>query len=229
MLLGDDEWGASGARLALTVPVCIQAETSQQPQDNDYFLGQRCDQLQVLSGANFISMQGTQDVAFAELGAWRLSRGSQPPTAGDASTLRMMLELENTITRNDIVVTPQKLYLATQAWRTPEYHVGQRRLQRVQQRYQSAQDALEAQLSHASGDRRLDGTNLLEAAAASMDMASLVKRRDDRLSELRQAQVTLPYKELSAPGAWPGSDQALVIQEGMIAVKKKKGGFFGTE
>eukprot|EP00977_Amphora_coffeiformis_P020146 scaffold7926_cov135-Amphora_coffeaeformis.AAC.1 len=175
-------------------------------------------------------MQGTQQVDFGTVGAWRLSSSARQ-TVGDASTLRMILELKNTITRNDVVVTaPQKLYLATNAWRNDhELQKGQSRMKFVQQRYQDAQDALDAQLSHETGDRRLDGTNLLDVAAATMDMASLVKQRDDRWSDLRQAQVTLPCKELSSPGAWPGSDQALVIQEGMIAIKKKKGGFFGSE
>ena len=242
---GDDNWGASGARLALTVPVCIQAgntDTQQQRQQRkrqeegrsiveDDFLGERCDPLQVLDSASYITMQGTQQVDFATLGAWRLS-GSTRRRVGDASTLRIILGLKNTITRNDVVVSaPQKLYLTTNAWRNDEeLRMGQSRMKFVQQQYQDAQSALDDQLSHETGDRRLDGTNLLDVAAATIDMASLVKQRDDRWSDVRQAQMTLPYKELSPPGAWPGSDQSLVIQEGIIAVRrKKKGGFFGTE
>lgn len=219
------EWGASGARLALTVPVCITAERSSTT--SEAFLGNRCDQLQVLNAASFISLKGEQHVNFAHAGAWRLNT-RQTRSSGDANAVRIMLELQDAIQRNDIVVQPQRLYLVANAWRENELEAGQQRMKFIQQSYEQAQEMVDISLSHESGDRRLDGTNLLDTAAASIDMANLVKRRDDRLFELRQAQMTLPHKDLSNPGKWPGSDEGLVIQQGVIAIKHR-GGFFGSD
>lgn len=226
------DWGASGARLAFTVPVRVSSDTNPHVQDD--FVGRRCDQLRVIPGeeATFVSVRGLERARFAAHppGAWRLSPRTTGRVAGDAGTLRVILELDDTLTRNDVVVTgPRRLYLSAHVWRSDELPAGRRRLAATRRRYRDAQDAVEARLSHESGDRRLDGTDLLDTAAASVDMAGLVRRRDARRSELREAQTTLPYKDLSAPGAWPGDDQPLIVQEGTIAVKKRTGGLFGID
>lgn len=224
-----EDWGMSGARLALTVPVCIQSDTctSIANDPTEDFLGQRGNQLQVLGESSFVSMKGLEHVKFGTHGAWRLST-RRSGSVGDASTLRMIVELQDTIHRNDVIVRPQKVYLMASAWREDELEVAQQRMLPIRRAYEQAKDVVEEQLSHETGDRRLDGNNILDTAAASFDMANLVKRRDDRLFELQQAKATLPHKELSQPGDWPGSDEALVVQEGVIMVKQK-GGFLGID
>lgn len=221
----DEGWGASGARLALSVPVRIQTESSTDLDDD--FLGRRADTLIVEDDARFVSMKGEEKVSFVEQGAWRLST-RQSRSVGDALTVRMVIDLKDTVSRNDIVLSPQRLYLMANAWRENEVDVAKQRYGRVKQAFDLAQERLDSQLSHDSGDRRLDGTNILDTAAASIDMVALVKRRDDALFELRQGQQTLPHKSLSLIGDWPGSDEGLAIQEGSIAIKQK-GGFFNPD
>jgi hypothetical protein len=86
------------------------------------------------------------------------------------------------------------------------------------------QNAIDARLEHATGDRRLDGADIVDTALASLDMALLVKKRDDSFSDLRSAQQKLPIMtEVSNPGKWPGSTEKLVIAKGQVGVKRSKG------
>jgi hypothetical protein len=125
----------------------------------------------------------------------------------------------------------ERLFFVTNCWREEEIEAGLRRFRPLQVNLDEAQAYIEKQLSHDSGDRRLDGTNPIDTAMASIDMAVLVKARDDCLQKLKDAERTLPAPtiKLSAPGAWPGTTERLVVAPGTIGVKRKKGIFSAEE
>jgi hypothetical protein len=134
------------------------------------------------------------------------------------------------IARNDVSLDPtERLYLLANGWRAGDLERGLQRLRPLQERLDDAQARVDAQLSHETGDRRLDGDNPLETALAWTDMAGLVRQRDECRAALRVAAQTLPMAtSLSPPGAWPGTTEALVLGPGTIGVKRKSGGLFGV-
>jgi hypothetical protein len=238
-------WGASGARLALTLDVCIDSApattlTSTKPAADEEraFLGGRASQLVALEDPTFITNEGEQTVLFQEYGAWNIGLRRAGDKAGDASRLRFWMDLEAeqpggaAITRNDVSLDPaERLYLLANVWREKDLAVGLERLRPLQAKVDDAQARLDAQLSHETGDRRLDGENPLDTALAWTDMAVLVQQRDTCRQELRVAAQRLPVKSagLSPPGAWPGTTEALVVGPGTIGVKRRTGGLFGVE
>jgi hypothetical protein len=236
-------WGASGARLALTLDVCIDsapAATTQKPavDPERAFLGGRASQLVALEDPTFITNEGEQTVLFQEYGAWNIGLRRAGDKAGDASRLRFWMDLEAeqpggaAIARNDVSLDPtERLYLLANVWRENDLNIGLKRLRPLQAKVDDAQARLDAQLSHETGDRRLDGENPLDTALAWTDMAVLVQQRDACRQELRVAAQRLPVKSagLSPPGAWPGTTEALVVGPGTIGVKRRTGGLFGVE
>ena len=201
----------------------------------------KADRLYVLDDTSFVGSQGQETVPLAEEGAWKILT-RRTGKKGDAGTLRFYFDIapsdgdknekDYAAKRNDVTIQAERYYCSAKCWRESELAKGQARIRPIQQAYESAQEILDARLSHETGDRRLDGTNPLDTALASIDMAVLVKKRDDLLNELRQAERTLPStssssssssNKLSEPGMWPGTTERLVIAPGKITVKRKSG------
>ncbi len=118
--------------------------------------------------------------------------------------------------------------------------------------YQYAKDytqkALEEQLNHETGDRRLDGTDLLETLEGYKDLAGLVGERDEAWRRWKDVVGVLPKlpKELvdlsgldrekrsmvleglleddDRWGVWPGDVEPMTIEKGLIlaVVSKSK-------
>lgn len=226
-----DEWGASGARLMLPVEVLVESERytydndSSEQTEKDFMGGSgACDVMSVLEDAVYITGAGEQTVRFGSTGAWKIStrRTGMP---GDACVVRFWLDVIDAAVRNDVSLEAgERLYCTANCWRDTEFAAGRRRIAPMQARVQDAQNKIDARLEHATGDRRLDGSDILDTALASIDMAVLVKRRDDLLLELRDAERKLPpAKDVSKAGHWPGTTEKLVIAKGKIGVKRKKG------
>lgn len=225
-----EEWGGSGARLSLPLEVLIESDLSKEGHaEHDFMGGSSASKLTVLEDPTHVTMEGTQQVLFGDYGAWKLSM-RRTGKAGDANKLRLWLDLDqkgNGATRNDVHLDAgERLYLITNCWRQDEVDAGLRRYRPMEAALEAAQARVDEQLSHETGDRRLDGTNLMDTAKASLDMAVLVKNRDDAMQQVKDAERTLPpAKQLSTPGGWPGSSERLLMAPGRIAVKRKKGPF----
>lgn len=109
-----------------------------------------------------------------------------------------------------------------QCWRETDFQKGKQRIKPLEQAAREAQERLERQLNHESGDRRLDGKDIVDTLAGSFSMAQLVMDRDNKLRDLREAERTLPGKLVSLPGHWPGTTEPFVLARGTLAVKRKK-------
>ena len=72
------------------------------------------------------------------------------------------------------------------------------------------------------GDRRLDGTNLVDTAMGSIDMGILITKRDEARFRLSQAELKLPSSDTVLPGSWPGSTEPLYIAKGLIEIKESQ-------
>ena len=133
----------------------------------------------------FINTQGETSVPFADDGAWKIAtrRTGKP---GDAGNLRFWLDIagsakEGNIAaqRNDVTIWSERLYCTANCWRQSELEKGLGRMRPVQADLEDAQAVIDERLSHEMGDRRLDETNPIDTAMASIDMAVLVKTWDD--------------------------------------------------
>lgn len=228
-----EEWGASGARLSLPLEVLIESGTSDTgAAESDFLGGSSASKLTVLEDPTHVTMKGQEQVEFADFGAWKMAM-RRSGKAGDASRLRFWVELDkagNGATRNDVSLKAgERLYFVTNGWRQDEVAAGLRRYVPLEASVKEAQARIDGRLSHESGDRRLDGTNPVDTAMASIDMAVLVKVRDDALQKLKDAERVLPLAtQLSAPGVWPGSSERLLMAPGTIGVKRRNG-IFGAE
>ena len=77
-------------------------------------------------------------------------------------------------------------------WRSPnDLAAGRQKLAPLVADTRAAQDELERALDHNEGDRRLDGSDLIETAKAYGDVAGLVGRRDGALRRQREAEAGL--------------------------------------
>jgi hypothetical protein len=223
----DKSWGASGSRLALSIEVLVEsASYFDSAKERDFMGGSGASNcLSVLDDATYVTLEkGQQSVRFGPTGAWKiLTRRTGRP--GDSSVIRFWLYVCDNAVRNDVTLNAgERLYATANCWREVDFDIGRRRLAPYQTRLKAAQDAIDARLEHSTGDRRLDGTDIVDTALASIDMAMLVKQRDDLLSELRSVQQKLPQtSEISKPGHWPGSTENLVIANGKVGVKRRKG------
>jgi hypothetical protein len=242
-------WGASGARLVLPVDVLIESVSysTNGGGGNDHqteiieFLGGsgKADRLCILEDAVYISKKGQETVVFEAQGAWKIhQRRTGKP--GDAGQLRFYVDIAKKqqqhqgqatgfiAERNDVTLLAERYYCTAKCWRASELDIGMQRFRPIQNAANQAQRDIDERLQHDTGDRRLDGTNPIETAMASLDMAVLVKKRDDLLVQLREAERTLPNTSsasstLSKPGMWPGTTERLVIAPGTITVKRKVG------
>jgi hypothetical protein len=223
-----EEWAESGARLSFSVDALIESEYCSMRDDEMDFMGPNALRLNVLEDPSFISSEGEEFIAMPEEGAWKLRL---PKRKGAAGTLRFWMDTEAApelgdmvaARRNDVILPAERLYCMAKCWREPDLIIGSRKIKPFEVAAREAQQRLDDQLSHQSGDRRLDGTNPVDTAMASLSMAKLVKDRDDRVRELKEAERTLPRNAEKLPlGRWPGTTEKLAIARGTIAVKRGK-------
>jgi len=208
------------------VPITVQVEstsllsTYEEPSSSSKsFLGPGASNIVPQTIGSYVSMKGEQRVELST-GGWKLEF---PPnggggTKGRASTLRFWMDLNCPLERNDVILPAgERLYFMTKVWREEEYDRGVQKMRPIYDRARQAQQGLEDQLDHGTGDRRLDGTDALETLQAYGDMAQLVLDRDRKRQELQQAlEIYPPIVEDNddnglAEGPWPGAEEWLTI------------------
>jgi hypothetical protein len=175
------------------------------------------------STATFINHEGLQTIEF-EAGGWKLELPPGGGRRGLASKLRMWVVLKTDAKRNDIsLAAGERIYLEANCWREEELDIGSRALQPFLAAYQRAQQRVEAQVAHDTGDRRLDGTEPLGTIAAFTDMAKLVADRDEKLRRLQKAEQVYPRDpETIVEGPWPGAIEWLAIAPTSMTIKRRK-------
>lgn len=229
------EWGESGARLMFPLEILIESDRNTLDEEKD-FMGGGSSRVEVLEDPIFVSSKGEEVIYFEESGAWKI--GARRGKIGDASKLRFWVDLDKdtefkgvAATRNDVTLPAERLYFVANCWRENEIDVGVQRFLPIKSSAEEAQEVIDRLLSHESGDRRLDGTNPLDTALASIDMAVLVAKRDESKQKLKEAERSLPNPsmDLSKPGSWPGTTDNLVIAPGTIFVKRASEGIFGGD
>lgn len=229
-----ENWAASGGRLPFSIDVEVESDYSQQRDAEENFMGKGALLLTVLEDASFVSNEGEQVIGISEGGGWKLQ---MPKQKGNAGTLRLWVDLERnpelggglSAVRNDVTLPAERLYFMTKCWREADFEIGRKKMKPFEDAAKLAQERLDQELSHETGDRRLDGTNLADTAMGSINMANLVRLRDEKVQELREASETLPRNADKLPlGFWPGTTEKLAIcSKGTVAVKRKK--FFREE
>lgn len=216
------DWGASGARLVL--PVLMSVESDTVPSKHiDAVIGSGAMEIKPTQYATYINSRGENTVNI-ENGGWKVELS--PGGKGLASGLKMCFDLQTKLERNDVIVSPERLYLFAPCWREDEYVRGKNILAPIIATAEQAQRNLDANINHETGDRRLDGGDPLETALAYKDMAVLVAERDECKRKQREAEKVYP-RESEILGFWPGNTEPLAIGRGTIFIKKKK--LFGDE
>ena len=223
-----DEWGASGARLALPVSVVVGSDAIPK-QSVDPTIGNGAMSIYPSDGgksSTYINSRGEQAVEISG-GGWKieLPKGGK----GLASTLKICLDLLTECTRNDVTVSPDRLYLFAPCWREEEYRRGKAAMTPIVAAANEAQRVLDEQLEHEGGDRRLDGTDPIDTIAAYTDMAQLVADRDEKKRRRREAEKVYPREsdDNTQMGHWPGSTEPLAIGRGNVLLKRRR--LFGEE
>lgn len=228
-----ETWAASGARLSFPMDVMVTSDYIVE-KDSEYdFMGGNSMRLTVLEDPTFVSSQGEQFIGIREEGAWKMQ---MPKQRGAAATLRFWVDVEQAedlsqgvgAVRNDVALPAERIFFMSKCWREEDLKIAARKMKPFEIAAKEAQRRVDEQLSHETGDRRLDGTDPIETALGTISMAKLIKDRDDRMRELREAENRLPRNaEKLRLGFWPGTDEKLAIGEGTVAVRKKK--LFGDE
>jgi hypothetical protein len=228
-----ETWAASGARLSFPMEVMVASEYSKEKDKESDFMGGNCMRLAVLEDPTFVTSEGEQFIGIREDGAWKMQ---MPKQRGTAATLRFWVDVEQAdglsqgigAMRNDVTLPAERIFFMSKCWREEDLQIAARKMKPYEIAAEEAQRRIDEQLSHETGDRRLDGTDPLETALGTISMAKLVRDRDDRMRELREAENTLPRNAKSLRlGFWPGTDEKLAIGEGTVAVRRKK--LFGDE
>ena len=222
-----EEWGASGARLALGVRVMVGSEAIPK-QSVDPTVGNGAMVIEPINDGKSLTYINSKGEQTAEMtgGGWKIDL-PQGGGKGLASTLKVCLDLHNGLERNDITVSSDRLFLFAPCWREEEYSRGNAAMTPIVTAAKEAQRVLEEQLNHESGDRRLDGSDPIETIAAYKDMAQLVADRDEKKRRRREAEKIYPKATDNAMGHWPGSTELLVIGTGSILIKRRR--LFGEE
>lgn len=222
---------------------CLPKETSNDESNDDK-----------IHHATYINSKGEQRVQISP-GLWR----NEPPTPilpsytkilpGQASSLRMYLKIVDSIERNSISFPKdQLLLLKSNTFRTSQFASGIQTLLPYQYAKEQSQQVLEEQLNHETGDRRLDGNDLLETIEGYKDIAALVMERDERRRKWKEVEGVLP--KISGPsikigqaataerllndekrwGIWPGDTELLTVERGVVlavvSAKEKKQSLF---
>jgi len=252
-ILGE-EWGSNGGRLALSFEIVASAETT-----NEKSGGESSVQMTWLGGkptgtvecvsrtrnndenycASYINERGQQNVQISS-GQWRI----EPPLPllptysnilpGQASTLRFYIELATSIKRNSITFPKdQLLLLQSNTFRTQQYSSGVQTLLPYQYYKDISQKQVEEQLNHETGDRRLDGNDILETLGGYKDVAEMVLERDKQRRKWREVEGVLPKLDSTIDtsrkvdinkllededrwGIWPGDTELMTIERGVI-------------
>jgi len=212
-----DEWAAQGSRLPFDLSLRVESDYADD-QEEHAFMGKNALRLVVIEDPTFVTMDGEQVLSTAEEAAWKVQL---PKSKSSAGTLRFWIDLTETsegiaACRNDVELPSGRLFFLAQCWREPALKKGGVRRKLEQESAEQLQQRINQQLSHENGDRRLDGTNPLETVQASIEMAALVKARNDRLDAIRSA----PPGKLQL-GHWPGHTDKMAIARGTVAVKKR--------
>ena len=191
-----DDWAASGARMAFSVDVEVSSDDASS-KDNE--VGRGACALRPLTEGEFVSGDGVQRVRVAE-GGWRIDHND---------VLRCWLDVESAAARNDVSLAPGRCYLEAAVWRSPaDLAAGRQKLAPLVADTRKAQDELERALDHNEGDRRLDGSDLIETAKAYGDVAGLVGKRDGALRRQREAELDLRLPATDPLfGRWPGAGE----------------------
>ena len=258
-LMGN-EWGSNGAQLVLPLEILVNAEV---PSDKDTINTKKKSPCLWLGGkptgsiectpqnglnetsfcSSYINDKGQQNVQISP-GPWRLeppiplmTSSSGKVLQGQASTLRFSLTLNTAIQRNSIKFPDnQMLLLQSNTFREKQYETGVNTLRPYQYAKENSQKMLDEQLNHDSGDRRLDGTDLLQTLEGYKDVAGLVLKRDESYRKWKDVEGVLPLMDSSELnydietildddrwGVWPGDTDLMTIERGIIlAVVEKK-------
>lgn len=224
-------FGKSGSRLVVTCPVVIEAQDDAQ-KNPDAFVGRGASVIRARgetdredgessTGNNdfqYITMEGSKRMEFAP-GGWTLRF---PPggtkNRGRASKLRFYFDLTADLERNDVKLPAgTRLYFAASAWREQDYETGIAKVLPLQVALKASQAVLDENLSHETGDRRLDGTDPLETLKAYKDMTGLVLDRDRKRAALQEALDQdghgYPASQDLPEGPWPGATEWLTLSE----------------
>jgi hypothetical protein len=229
--LFSDQWGASGTRLVLSVNVMVQSHGYPDTATEREFMGGTgaSNILAVASNATYLTVQrGLETVQLASTGAWKVS-SRRNGSLGTPSVVRFWLDVQDNAAKNDVVIPAgTRLYGTAPCWRQSDYAIHQARLLPLQRRIDAAQAAMDQRLDHAYGDRRLDGTNLVDTVGASLDMARLVAERDEAVRAWREyaggggGTTAAARSCCSPPGPWPGSNEALIVGQGAISALRSR-------
>uniref|UniRef100_A0A7S2EW77 Uncharacterized protein n=1 Tax=Trieres chinensis TaxID=1514140 RepID=A0A7S2EW77_TRICV len=211
-----------GPRLVLPLDLMVESESSS---ERDDFVGSGTSALRPLSLPTFVTTAGEQTVE-VEGGGWRIEL--PPGGKGRASTLRFWLDFPNGADRNGATLPPGRSYFIAPCWRLNELELGRKTMAPFIAEAEEAQRRLDDVLSHETGDRRLDGTDVIDTVLAYGDMAKLVADRDEKRRRRKEAEQYLPSDANSLPqGHWPGTEEWLAIGKGSVVCKKRK--LFGEE
>lgn len=230
-------YGESGSRLVVTCPVVVESEDDvDNKKSPDTFVGRGASVIRargeddknvdeetgndnkINNDFKYITMQGTKTIEVTP-GGWTLQF---PPggkvNRGRASKLRFYLDLTTDLERNDVYLpSGTRLYFAANAWREHEYENGVFRVLPLQVSLTEAQKVLDENLSHETGDRRLDGNDPIETLKAYKDIAALVLDRDRKRAVLRDALDKdghgYPASDDLPEGPWPGTTEWLTLSE----------------
>lgn len=213
---GDD----GGTRVALAPEVLVESEP--QPVLEQFMLGSgKSDRITILEDPTFVTMSGEQTVRLGDEGGWKIL-GRRTGKAGDAGELRIWLDIQDNFSKNELQIDAQRIYLTTNCWRHEEFKVGSNRLKPLKQDYEDYQRQIQERLQHETGDRRLDGTNIVDTAMGSIDMTILMTKRDEARFRLKRAELKLPNRDNTVSGEWPGSTEPLYIAKGRIEIKESQ-------
>lgn len=211
---------SSQVRTRLALPCEVLIESEPQSSLDEFMLGScKSDRVTVLEDPTYITMAGEQTVRLGDEGGWKIF-GRRSGKAGDAAELRIWLDVLDDFAKNDLQVSSQRIYLTTNCWRQEEFTIGSKRLRPLKSDFEDYQNQIEQRLEHETGDRRLDGTNLVDTAMGSIDMGILITKRDEARFRLSQAEQKLPNSDNVVSGSWPGSTDPLYIAKGRIEVKE---------
>lgn len=268
-LLGEN-WGSDGGRLVLSFEILANAETSTKKEDEHsvqltWLGGKPTGTVECIPQTNdgdgedycasYINKNGQQNVQISS-GLWRI----EPPLPllpsftnilpGQASTLRYHLTMCSPIERNTIYFPQdQLLLLQSNTFRSEQYTSGIQTILPYKYAKDRAQSQLEEQLNHETGDRRLDGNDILETLGGYKDIAELVMERDDKFRRWKEIEGVLPKVDSSIDtgrrveinnlledekrwGIWPGDTELMTIERGVILAvvakrdEQKNIGFF---
>ena len=244
------ERGLDGGKLALSFDVLVTAETEKKEnsKQQQWLGGKSMGTVTCISHrrtnndeeycASYITERGQQYVKISS-GQWRIEPplpllpSSSKTLSGQASTLRFYLTLATSITKNKIHFPDnQMLLLQSNAFRTDQYMNGIKSLLPHQYAKDNAQMLLDAQLNHETGDRRLDGYDILETLGGYRDIAKLVLERDEKRRIWGEIERVLPKLTINTAtaevdmnslmddenrwGIWPGDTELITLERGTI-------------